>query len=95
MSLLNYITGNLKTQGAKCQGPDCAFCRFCFSFPAKDKDGQNLLQKFVTEHQRNQYFQTVQIQQAASFVIVHYAGQVKYSIKVRTKQCTCAEVLIL
>ena len=34
------------------------------------------------EHQKNSYFQTVQIQQEASFVIVHYAGHVTYSIKV-------------
>ncbi|XP_033097030.1 unconventional myosin-IXa-like [Anneissia japonica] len=50
------------------------------NFPAKDNDGHNLLGKFIKEHKYHTYFETLPIKEAA-FIIVHYAGQVKYQVK--------------
>ncbi|XP_038073351.1 unconventional myosin-IXa-like isoform X2 [Patiria miniata] len=50
------------------------------NFPAKDTNGENLLQKFTSHHKNNGYFQNVQLEQA-SFIIVHYAGKVNYKVK--------------
>ena len=58
---------------------------FCLaSFPAKDTNGENLLQKFTTQHKNSNYYQTVQFEQA-SFIILHYAGKVSYKVKVRDR----------
>ncbi|XP_022104697.1 unconventional myosin-IXa-like, partial [Acanthaster planci] len=50
------------------------------NFPAKDTNGENLLQKFTSHHKNNSYFRNVQLEQA-SFIIVHYAGKVNYKVK--------------
>ncbi|XP_071953625.1 unconventional myosin-IXb-like isoform X2 [Antedon mediterranea] len=50
------------------------------NFPAKDNDGHNLLGKFIKEHKFHYYFETLPIREAA-FIVVHYAGQVKYQVK--------------
>ncbi|XP_071794480.1 unconventional myosin-IXb-like isoform X1 [Asterias amurensis] len=50
------------------------------NFPAKDTNGENLLQKFTTQHKNSNYYQTVQFEQA-SFIILHYAGKVSYKVK--------------
>lgn len=50
-----------------------------FSFPhATDK---TLLAKFKQQHQQNQYFVPTPVMEPA-FVILHFAGKVKYQIKV-------------
>lgn len=49
------------------------------SFPhATDK---TLLAKFKQQHQQNQYFVATPVMEPA-FVILHFAGKVKYQIKV-------------
>ena len=88
-SVLNsYFQGNhiVTFQLSKCNIGIYIHCNIVIafthcSFPAKDTDGSNLLNKFVKEHGGNEYFQQVPIQEHA-FIILHYAGRVKYNIKV-------------
>lgn len=62
----------------------CYFSHLCFSvclcsFPhATDI---TLLAKFKQQHERNHYFVTTPVMEPA-FVIRHFAGKVKYQIKV-------------
>lgn len=54
-------------------------CCLCSSFPrATDK---TLLDKFKQQHQGNKYFVPTPVMEPA-FVIQHFAGKVKYHIKV-------------
>lgn len=57
-------------------------CYALFSFPhATDS---TLLEKFKQQHHHNQFFMRTPVQEPA-FVIKHFAGDVKYQIKVKAK----------
>ena len=51
----------------------------CYSFPGATNE--TLLAKFHAQHQSNSYYEAPQMRENA-FSIVHYAGKVKYCIKV-------------
>lgn len=64
----------------------CFFKPLRLSFPhATD---ETLLAKFKQQHQGNKYFVPTPVMEPA-FVIQHFAGRVKYQVKVRmsTKDC--------
>ena len=52
---------------------------FIYSFPGATN--QSLLTKFNYHHKSATYYQVPQLKEEA-FIIVHYAGKVKYQIKV-------------
>lgn len=64
----------------------------CHSFPhATD---ETLLAKFKQQHQGNKYFVPTPVMEPA-FVIQHFAGKVKYQVKVRIMSKDCFVFLFL
>jgi len=64
----------------------CSFSLFphlCASFPRATDE--TLLAKFKQQHQGNKYFVPTPVMEPA-FVIQHFAGKVKYQIKVKAKK---------
>lgn len=52
----------------------------CYSFP--QATNQTLLDKFKRQHEGNSYIEFPAVMEPA-FIIKHYAGKVKYGVKVR------------
>lgn len=59
------------------------FCPLCLYISFPHATDETLLAKFKQQHQGNKYFVPTPVMEPA-FVIQHFAGKVKYQVKVRT-----------